>query len=996
MARLALSLLGPVQLSVNGATVNAFPYDKVIALLAFLAIGAGRPQRREALAALLWPEHDPAAARHSLSQALFSLRCLLADTADQPLVLLTRQTVQISLTSEHQVDAIAFRDLLDRRRCHQHPAGQLCSQCAHWLRQAVELYRGDFLEQLAIPDAVDFDEWVLPRRAAFLDQVLTGLDELIDFHHRRGELAEAISYARRQLALDPYREESQRRLLSLLAQSGERSAALLHYERYRQLLRDELGVEPDAATTGMFQRIRDNAEGTLGAPGVPPRQARRYHLPVSMTPFVGRRIEIARLTEQLLNVKARLTTLVGPGGVGKTRLALQAAAPASETLADGACFVPLAGVPPGDRLVPAIADALSLQLRSSDPPREQLLEFLRERELLLVLDNFEQLLDESVFISQLLERAPGLQVVVTSRERLRLQAESVFDVEGLDVPPDGETEKIESYGAVELFSQSARRVRSSFNANSTELPAVVQICRFVEGMPLAIELAAAWVPVLSCAEIAAEIANGLDLLTSEIQDLPERHRSIRRVFDRSWQMLSPFDQDAFKRLSVFHGGFRREAAERIVGRALPSLTTLVSKSLLSRNAHGRYEIHELLRQYADEQLGRTPDLALDVRDQHAAYYLSLLAQSEGALQGGQQETVLTSLNAEIDNLRAAWEWATKRRNLPAIATAMHGLWLFGEMTGRYAETERAYAEAVQAFETADISGLDDEQFRALTLARLLACHGTCVYRLGGADLAGALLDRAVDRLRQLDSPRDLGLALNWQAVGAHVRQDDVREQQYLAESIELLTRAGDRWSLGYSINDLGLVRYRLGDALEAKQLCQQSLALFADIGDKRGMAFALRNLGVIARGLNDIAAAQRYLSECLAIGRSLSNPWGIAYALCQLGVVTRAAGDYDQAYRELREALVTAAEVNAMSLALEVLAELAELRAQAGESAEATTILAAVARHPSTDPVIRDRARSLLATLNGDLTIELTAAESDRLVRQAIRQARLDTQTSGR
>jgi predicted ATPase/DNA-binding SARP family transcriptional activator len=990
MARVALSLLGPVQVSVDGATVKSFPYDKVIALLAFLVVEAGRPQRRETLAALLWPENDPAAARHSLSQALFRLRGLLADSADQPLVSVTRHTVQLSLAAEHWADVIAFRALLDRRARHQHPVGQLCSECAGGLRQAVELYRGDFLEQLSLPDAIDFDEWVLPRRTVFRDQVLNALDELIDYHDRRDELREAASCARRQVALDPYREESQRRLMSLLARSGERSAALLHYERYRQILRDELDIEPDAAMTSLVQRIRESGEGSTETPRTTSHLPRRYRLPVPLTPFVGRRTEIARLTEHLFDAKARLTTLVGPGGIGKTRLALQTAATANDSFADGACLVPLAGAPKGSRLAPAIADALALQLRSSGSPREQLLDFLHDRELLLVLDNFEHLLDEAVLVSHLLERAPGLQVVVTSRERLRLQAESVFDVEGLDVPPDRDTESLESYGAVELFIQSARRVRSSFNPDPAELQSVGLICRLVEGMPLAIELAAAWVPVLSCAEIAAEIAKGLDLLTSEIQDLPERHRSIRQVFDRSWQMLSPFDQDVFKRLSVFHGGFRREAAERIAGRALPSLTTLVSKSLLYRNARGRYEIHELLRQYAEEQLGRTPDLALDVRDQHATYYLSLLAQSAGALQSGQHDAVLPGLSAEIDNVRAGWQWAARRANAPAIATAMHGMWLFGEVTGRYAETESVFAEAIRALETAAVHDPDDEPSRALTLARLLASRGWYVYRLGGVDLADSLLDRAIDRLRRLDSPRDLGLALNFRAMGAHARQDDLGEQQYLAESIELLSRAGERWGLAYSINDLGLVRYRLGDAPEARRLCQQSLELFADSGDKRGTAYALRNVGVITFGLDDLAAARRCLTECLVIWRSLGSHWGTADALCQLGVATRSMGDSDQALRELQEALVTAAEVNAMSLALEVLAELASLRLQAGESADVTKLLAAIARHPASEPAVRNRAKSLLQTLSGDLARQLTAAEADLLVRQTIRQTQLE------
>jgi predicted ATPase/DNA-binding SARP family transcriptional activator len=989
MARVALALLGPVQVSIDGATVKSFPYDKVIALLAFLVVEAGRPQRREALAALLWPEDDSAAARHSLSQALFRLRGLLADSADQPLVSLTRHTVQLSVAAEHWADVIAFGDLLARRARHQHPVGQLCSECVDGLRQAVELYRGDFLEQLSLPDAVDFDEWVLPRRAAFRHQVLNALDELVDYHDRRDELREAASCARRQIALEPYREESQRRLMSLLARSGERSAALLHYERYRQLLREELGVEPDAATASLFQRIRDSGEGLLAAPGTVSPLQRRYRLPVPLTPFIGRRTEIARLTEHLFDTKARLTTLIGPGGIGKTRLALQAAATASETFADGACFVPLAGVPNGHRLAPAIADALALQLRGSGSPREQLLDFLRDRELLLVLDNFEQILDEAVLVSRLLDRAQRLQVVVTSRERLHLQAESVFDVEGLDVPPGGETENLERYGAVELFIQSARRVRSSFNPYPAELQAVGQICRLVQGMPLAIELAAAWVPVLSCVEIADELTSGLDLLTSEYRDLPERHRSIRRVFDRSWQMLNAFDQDVFKRLAVFHGGFRRDAAERVVGWALPSLTTLVSKSLLSRNALGRYEIHALLRQYAAEQLELTPDLAVDARDQHAAYYLSLLAQSAEPLQGGQQVTVLASLNAEVDNIRAAWRWASKRGNVSAIAAASRGLSLLGELTGRYAETEAAFVEAVRGVESAAVSGPAEERVRALTLARLLAFQGGNTYRLGGFETAISLLDRAIERLRGLDSPRDLGLALNLRAVGAHLRQDDVAEQSYLAKSIDLLTCAGERWGLAYSLNDLGLVRHRLGDAPEAKRLCQQSLELFADMGDRRGMAFALHNLGLIAFGRNDLATARRYLSECLAVWRSLDYHWGVAGALYQLGVTSRSAGERDRAFQELREALLTAADVNCISVALKVLGELADLRAQAGESADAARLFAAIARHPASEPPVRDRASALLATLGADLPIELTSAEADRVVRQTIRQEQL-------
>lgn len=991
MARLALSLLGPVQLAVDGRPVKSFPYDKVTALLAYLVVERIRPQRREILAALLWPDHDPAAARHSLSQAIFSLRTLLADNTEPPLVSLTRHTVQLDLADEHWVDVVTFQALLDRRARHQHPAGQLCSQCAAELSQAVDLYRGDFLAQLSLPDALDFDEWLLPRRAAYRDQFLRAIDALIEFHERRSELREAAELARRQLALEPYREESQRHLMSVLARSGERNAALIHYERFRQLLRDDLGVEPDAATTGLFQRIRDSADGLPDAVGPGSRQRRHYRLPIALTPFVGRQSEGARLTGLLADAQVRLTTLVGPGGIGKTRLALHAAGATADIFADGACFVPLAGVLDGSRLAPAIADALSLQLRGVSSPREQLLQYLQDRELLLVLDNFEQLHDEAVFLTRLLERAPRLKLLVTSRERLHVQPESVVTVGGLDVPPDGETDNLESYGAVQLFIQTAQRLRSGFSPGSAELQAVAQVCRLVGGMPLAIELAATWVPVLSCAEIASEIRAGLDLLTSELQDLPERHQSIRRVFDYSWQMLTQFDQNVFKSLSVFHGGFRRDAAEHIVGRALPSLSILVSKSLLSRTSLGRYEMHELVRQYAEERLQRTPALAVDRRDRHAAYYLGMLAQRTEALQGGQQVDALAVLNAEIANLRAAWWWASNRGDISAVVAAAPGLLWFGELSGRYAETESAFADAIHRIGSMAAPTPDAERLRALTLARLVAFQGATSFRLGRLDAAISLVDRAIDHLRLLDSPRDLALALNWRALGASAQQDTIGEERYLRESINLHSQAGDQWGLAYSLNDLGLVLHRRGEADEARRLCRRGLELAASQGDKRGMAFALRNLGVIEFGRHDFAAARRYLSECLETWRSIGFHWGVADALCQLGVTSRSEGDCDQACHELEEALMTAADVNSMSLVLEILVELAELRARVGRLAEAKALLGAIARHPASEPQVRDRATALLSAWSDHSLFKPTAADADQIVRRSIRAARQES-----
>ncbi len=382
---------------------------------------------------------------------------------------------------------------------------------------------------------------------------------------------------------------------------------------------------------------------------------------------------------------------------------------------------------------------------------------------------------------------------------------------------------------------------------------------------------------------------------------------------------------------------------------------------------------------------RTPDVAYEARDRHSHYYTSLLTQGAQTLQGRGQEAALGELQAELENIRAAWQWAAQRGDVAAILNAVHGLWLFSEITGRYAEAVGAFADAVRAVETAAADDPASVRTRALTLGRLLAYQGSFVYRLGGVDAANRLIDRAIELLRPLDSPGDLGLALNFKAMGAHAHQDYAAEEHYLAESIECLSRAGRTWGLAYSINDLGMVRFCRGDGPDARRLCQRSLDLFDEIGDKRGKAFALRDLGVITLGMNDVVAARRYLSECLAIRRSIGNRWGIAEVLYQLGVAAWSVGDREQAFQELRAALRTAVDVNAMALALQVLAGLAELRARPGETGDAAVILAAIASHPASEPAVQDRARSLLLALDPHATSDLAPERADQIVREQIR-----------
>ena len=655
---LTLKLLGKPQVGRGGAPVTGFISAKAQALLFYLAV-TGRPHTREALAGLLWGHLAEPAAIKNLRNVLSNLRTLAG-----PHLLIAREEVAFSRDSAHWLDVEVFLSAL----------ADTSGKDLNALHEAVELYEGDFLEGFYVGEALAFEEWTLGRRSLLKSLVLQALQTLVVQNIERDDHGAGLRYAHRLLALEPWREETHRHAMTLLARSGQRSAALAQYELCRQVLAQELGVEPMPETTALYERLKASA-----AP--PP-----HNLPQQLTPFVGRQAELAEIGRFLRSREAQLLCLVGPGGIGKTRLALQAAARCASPevafemhFAHGVYFVPLAAAGAADRepgrppLIAAMADALHFSFQGPVHPQAQLLNYLREKKVLLVLDDFDHLVAEARQLVDILRLAPGVKLLVTSRLRLNLREAWVMEVTGLDLPPAPQppagaaTAKApEEYGAVALFVQQAQRVRAGFALSEAEGPHVVQICRLVEGVPLGIELAASWLRVLSCAEIAAEIEQNLDFLTSAAQDAPERHRSLRAVFDHSWRLLSPPEQALFAALSVFRGGFQREAADRVAGASLPLLADLSDKSLLRRGEPGRYEIHEMLRQYAEEKLQASPAEYEAVRDRHCRYFAGLMVQHMTQLKGEQPHAVLTALNAERENVRAAWNWAVEHRRIEEL------------------------------------------------------------------------------------------------------------------------------------------------------------------------------------------------------------------------------------------------------------------------------------------------------------------------------------------
>jgi predicted ATPase len=662
-------------------------------------------------------------------------------------------------------------------------------------------------------------------------------------------------------------------------------------------------------------------------------------LPAPSTPFIGRERELAEVAAQLANPACRLLTLIGPGGIGKTRLALQAAAAQAPSYAHGAYFVSLAPVSSTDYLLSAVAEALRFTLYGGEEAKVQLINYLRDKQMLLVMDNFEHLLDGASLIADFLAAVPAVKFLVTSQERLNLQGEWLFVVEGMPFPLDtdvrAEAFDPTTFSALQLFVQSARRVDADFQLSAADLPAVTRICQMVAGMPLGIELAAAWVRALTCAEIASEIERNLSFLTTTLRDVPERHRSLQAVFNHSWQRLSDDERRAFRQLSVFLGGFRREAAMEVADTTLAQLSALVDKSLLRRAATGRYGMHGLLRKFAQEKLIEAGE-AEAARRRHLVYFLKLADDAETGLRREDQLDWLARLDTEHDNMRAAMKWSLHYKESEAGLRLAGDLARYWYLRGHWHEgrewlqemlshtrDEAALSEAVARARARALYGaawLDNEgeeeaplYQESLELCRRVGDDWGAAFALRGLGAravfqgehtkAAALLDESLSLFQEEEDTWGVALVLFNQGWLAHEQADFGQVEVQWAESLRLFQESGDRWGAAVSLGSLSYLARLRDDYKRAVTLSEDSLTLFRELGDKAGMAASLSRLGYIAIRRGDFQQAAELLEKSQALQHELGSQWGVVSSFNLLGVVACYQGDYQRAAAALSEAL---------------------------------------------------------------------------------------------
>jgi len=643
------------------------------------------------------------------------------------------------------------------------------------------------------------------------------------------------------------------------------------------------------------------------------RRPRARALPLPLTPLVGREEAVAHLRAQLAAEATRLITICGLGGVGKSRLALQiarefSAEGAAAAYPDGVYFIAMAAVMPREPLAQVlattIATALGMTIAGPEPASAQLLGFLQARRVLLVIDGIEHLIDAAPYLNTVLQELPGVTVLATSRQRLSLRGEQVLLLDGLAAPPADASslEELARSPAVQLFAEAARAVSPDFVLGAVNAQAVGAICRLVDGLPLAIELAARWTPVLSCSEIAAEIGQSLDFLSDDGRASGDEPTSLRAVFAHSWALLTSSEQGCLRRLAVFHGSFTRGAAAEVAGAGLPMLAALVNKSLVRRvsgdaSAPPRYELPGPLRQFAEEQLEASGERA-ETLDRHAASYLETLSGHLADLRGPRQIAALAAMSAEIDQLRAAWHHVAARADHVSLAAAAPALFHVYDMLSWFQEGVAAFALASEA-----LAPRREQPGVAAAYAMLLARQGWFTFYLGRLQDARALLELSLALQEQQGLNAEMSFGLNYLAAVCAYLGDHAAAERHGLAGLALARANGDAYAQAVASNILGQSAYDQGDYPSARRYSEQSLAIEQQIGNGWSMAFSLTNLGKVAYAQGDFAAARRLYAASLERRSALADSRGEAICHNRLGDVAAAMGKVAQAEAQYRQSL---------------------------------------------------------------------------------------------
>ncbi len=846
-----------------------FPRPKLLLLLAYLAIEGSKEKRH--LYELFWSgASDPAT---SLRMALGQFRKVAPD-----LVLTDERTVSTKIA----YDLTELQSIIAERNPNKLEA----------------FYTGEFLQGFSLPDwNAELEEWVYSTRE-FVTRAVRGVYlKAAEREAKQGMFSISVQYAQKAFLLgkQDLPPEDLERLYPLLL-AGDSSLCSEAKQQSKMF-----GLELSQTRAEAQARFVSAAQSETIAGGTP------HNLPRAKTSFIGRDPELLELGQLLSEPEVLLITLLGMGGIGKTRLALQLAREQlqEQNFPDGVYFVPLESLAEPNQILLTLAQ--TLQITVQQDPFASVMAGIGKQQLLLVLDNFEHLIDAALLVSQILIGCPHLKIVVTSRERLNLEEEYIMPLQGLPFSNHVSFAESEYIDAIRLFVQRAKRARLDFELTPQNLPQVLEICRLVEGSPLGIELAAVWLGSLSLAEIASEIGQNIGLLETKSRNIAGRHQSIEAVFEHSWKLLKPKEQRILAQLSVFRGGFTRLAASSVADTNLGLLSGLVGKSVLRlAEPEGRYDFHPLLLEYASQKLVGLGELPI-TRNQHAQYFLGLIQIS--SLDGLQ--TQIKCCQGEYENLLAALAWSQETNQ------AMFGLKLALRL-GALWQSQGYSSEGIHWLRTVlshpEASASPERVEALLLLSRIASLHSEYVALALESGQEGLALAKSLENneqivqaylrlslvaqkqynwtamqeygeaglslARKLENPKLIANAL-WIVGGnlAIITGDYVNGRKYLEESLSLNRHLGSRFDIGQSLNNLGFLVFLLGDLQAAKTYLEESLQIAHDLPDLYMVSVAQDSLSAVMQDLGELEMARLLAEQSLKYSWQIKNTMNIRNAL---------------------------------------------------------------------------------------------------------------------
>ena len=1003
---LHINLLGTPEIYIDALPSLRFRTRKAQALLIYLTVTEER-WTRDALATLFWPESNDTQARKNLRDILPSLRKHLPDYLS-----FGEETIEINSSSNFSCDVTRFSAVMEK---------SLQTVETHFLVDTLDLYRGEFLEGYGISKiSADFEQWAMLERERLQQLALMGFTTLCQRQKEAGLYEDALTTNRQLLKLAPWDEAAHRQKMLLLVALGEPQAALHHYATCQQILVDELDVEPAPETVALYEQIRsgDYLQSTrtnLSPPSATVAQVKvelaqehqgehpqhvqedrktftiPHNLPASLSTLIGYVDELTYIQTQLLLHDCRLLTIVGLGGVGKTHLAMQAARQIIDVanrnaiednsnavssgrwklshspFRGGVYFIQLAplreeaSTEAAETIIAvAIARAINYTFIGDASPQIQLETHLHNKKMLLVLDNIEHLLAGASLVAMLLQQAPHLRILVTSRERLDLQGEQILALQGLnpqpnlsadllpDLPstedgaidptldewqaPENSTQSISrpsapswhGNDAVTLFAFRAQQADRHFRVDDENIDHIVHICELVGGLPLGIELAVRLLDVFDCATVAREIAQSLDLLITSRRDIPQRHHTLRAVFDQSWVQLPSVQQTILMRLSFFRPNFQAAAALSVANASPHDLAGLVNKSLLGRTAEGHFTLHQAIRQFAHEKLAQSDNDLAALEEQYALFYLGLLANYTKSINSAKWSQVKAEILNDIANIKAALSLAIQKDMWMDVRATVESVGNLYDTHAWFLEGANLCKLAAERLMARPLPKSDVEQQKLDSiLGHLMTLQGLFEYRLGHFDSARTTFQNALSTIRRANATlhgqrhrvdkksatytlTSLRACLSLFGSMEYGRGQPKAALALLQESVKL-----DTTSSGSAVPYYNLARvlHELGDYQEAQAYAEEAIQRTRHAGAERFTIFSITELGRIEQSRGNYKAAKRLFQECYEFRSKINDQTGLVTTLGNLGEVARLMGNYEASATYIQRGLALADQI---------------------------------------------------------------------------------------